>query len=117
MFVRARTFFDPCVPVRKMLQMLDGAAHFNQKLLSHFASEAVSDQDALNDEIFAIGRHGIRRNQPATIAQPIRYIIKREGRGDGVLQFPAKAWDAADSVIDNFKRAEFSDLTGEILSD
>src|ERR1700722_7617060 len=100
-----------------MLQMLDCAGHFNQKLLRHFASEAVPNQDALNDKIFAIGRHGIRRNQPAALAQPIRHVIKRERRGCGVSPLPAKARDAADSVIDDLERAEFSNLTREILSD
>ena len=78
MIVGGRFCIELGRPVQRMLQMLDGACQFEQKLLSHFAREAVTDQDALNHEVFAVGRHGIRRNQPATLAQPIRYIIERE---------------------------------------
>jgi hypothetical protein len=64
-----------------MLQMLDGAGHLDQKLLGHFAREAMTDENALDNEVLAIGGHGIRGNQPAALAQPIRNVIESERKG------------------------------------
>src|ERR1700677_1278172 len=100
-----------------MLQMRDGAFHLEEKLFSHFAREAVTNQDALDDEVLPVGRHGIGGNEPAVLAQAIGYIIKRERRGCGVFQLPAKSGDSASSVIDDFKWAERCDLDGEFSSD
>src|ERR1700691_2124153 len=100
-----------------MLQMLDGAAHLEEKLFSHFAREAVTDQDTLDDKVFPVWRHGIGGNEPAALAQASGYVRERERRGCGVFQLPAKTRDSACSVIDNFKWAECGDLDGELSSD
>src|ERR1700728_2691500 len=100
-----------------MLQMCDGAVDLEQKLFSHFPREAVTDEDALNDQIFTVRRHGVRGNKPAALAQQIGDLIEREwGRG-GVLQLPAKARDATGSVINDFKRSQRCDFDREFSSD
>ena len=59
-------------------EVVERALHFEQKFVGHCRREAVADQDALDDEIFAVGRHGVGRNQPAALAQSIGVVIERE---------------------------------------
>jgi hypothetical protein len=38
-------------------EVVQRASHLKEKLVGHFAGEAVADKDALDDQIFAVGRH------------------------------------------------------------
>ena len=58
--------------------MVQRVSHFEKKRVRHFLRETVPDEDALDDEVFAVGRHGIGRNKPAPLPQPIRIFVKRE---------------------------------------
>ena len=58
--------------------MLQGVLHFEQKLIGHVSRKAVPDQDALDDEVFAIGRHGIGGNEPAALTQTVGEVVKGE---------------------------------------
>ena len=62
-------------------EVVERVAHFHEKLVGHFSREAVADENALNHQIFAIGWHGVGRNQPAALAQSIGKVVEREGRG------------------------------------
>ena len=102
---------------RRMLgEVVQDALHFEQKLVGHLSREAVADEDALDDEIFAVGRHGVGRNQPAALAQSIGEVVEREARGCGVFQFPAEAGDSAVAVVNNLEGPELGDLFGEIAA-
>ena len=59
-------------------EVVQRASHFKEKLIGHFAGEAVTDKDALDDQIFAVGRHGVSRNQPATLTQPVGEVVEGE---------------------------------------
>ena len=59
-------------------ELVEDALHFEEKRVGHGSREAVADEDALDDEIFAIGRHGIGRNEPAALAQPIGEVVQGE---------------------------------------
>ena len=96
--------------------MVQRGLHFDEKLVGHFSREAVADEDALDDEIFAIGRHGVGRNQPAALAQSIGEVVEREARGCGVFQFPAQAGDPAVAVVNDLEGPELGDLFGEIAA-
>ena len=74
---------------RMLRQVVKRALHFEQKLVGHFSREAVADQNALDDKIFAIRRHGVGRNQPAALAQSIGEVVEGKTRRCGVFQFPA----------------------------
>ena len=52
--------------------------HFFEKPIRHLLREAVPDEYALNDKVFTVGRHGVSRNQPAAIAQPISQFVEGE---------------------------------------
>jgi hypothetical protein len=52
-------------------EMVQRALHFAEKLEGHCPREAVADEDALDDEIFAVGRHRVGGNEPAALAQSI----------------------------------------------
>src|ERR1035441_9711177 len=54
-------------------QMLDGLLHLAQQLFAHLAGKAVTDEDALDDEVFAVRGHGIRgnRSEERRVALPI----------------------------------------------
>ena len=69
-------------------EMFQGALHFGEKLIRHFSSEAVANEYALDDEIFAVGRQGISGNKPASLTQSIGKTVEREVRRCGI---PSKA--------------------------
>jgi hypothetical protein len=52
--------------------------HFKQKFIGHCLRETVADENALDHEIFAIGRHRVGRDQPAAQAQSIGVVVERE---------------------------------------
>src|ERR1700722_16094085 len=97
-------------------QVVERALHFEQKLVRHRRREPMADKNALNDEILAIGWHGVGRYQPAALAQSIGKVVERKTRGCGVFQFPAEAGDAITAVINNFEVSELGDLFGEITA-
>ncbi len=61
-----------------MGECVESSLHFNEELVGHLPREAVADKDALDDEIFTVGRHGVGRNQPASLAQAIGEIVEGE---------------------------------------
>src|SRR3984885_1127716 len=97
-------------------EVVERVAHFNEKLVGHFSREAMPHKDALNDEIFAIGWHGVGRNKPAPLAQPVGKVIEGEARGHWIFQLPAHAGNATVAVIDNPEDVELSDLPGQIAA-
>jgi hypothetical protein len=76
----------------------------------------MTDEDALDHQVFAIGRHGVGGHQPAALAQAVGEVVEREGRGRGVLQLPAQAGDSAVAVIDDPERSEAAIFSGEIAA-
>lgn len=66
-------------------QALEDRLHLRQQRIRHGPSETVTHQDALNDQVFAVRWHGIRRDQPTALAQTISKIIESERGGFGIL--------------------------------
>ena len=62
----------------KMGEFVQDRLHLKQKLTGHLRREAVADEDALDHEIFAVGRHRVGRNKPASLAQSIGEIVEGE---------------------------------------
>jgi len=61
-------------------KVFQGALHFGEKLICHFSGESVANEDPLDDEIFAVRWHGVSRNKPASLTQPIGKIVEGEAR-------------------------------------
>ena len=61
-----------------MGELIENSFHFNEELVGHLPRETVADKDALDDEISTVGRHGVGRDQPASLAQAIGKIIEGE---------------------------------------
>src|SRR5271170_2507813 len=101
---------------RMLGQVVKRALHFEQKLIGHFSREAMANKNALDDKIFAIGRHGVRRDQPPALAQSIGEVVERKTRRCGVFQFPTEAGDPTVAVINNLEVFELRDFLGEIAS-
>ena len=96
--------------------MVQGALHLKQELVGHGSRKAVADEDALDDEIFAVRWHGIGRNQPAAPPQPVGVVIEGEARGNGVFQFPTQAGNSSVAVVNNLEGSEAAYLFGEIAA-
>ena len=59
-------------------EMVHSTLHFEEKLLRHFSCEAVADEDALDDQILAVGGHRICGNEPAALPQSVGEIVEGE---------------------------------------
>ena len=59
-------------------EFVEDGFHFNEKLVGHLFRMAVADKDALDDEVLAVGRHRVSRDQPAALAQSIGEFIESE---------------------------------------
>jgi len=71
--------------------VIERASHLFEEGVGHLAGEAVADEDALYDEVFAVGRHGVSGNEPAAFAEAIGEVVEGEVGGCGVFEFPAEA--------------------------
>ena len=61
-----------------MGEFVQDQLHLGEQIVGHLWREAVTDEDALDDEIFPVGRHRVCRNKPALLAQSISEIIEGE---------------------------------------
>ena len=98
-------------------ELVQHALHFDEQLLSHFPRKAVADEDALDHEVFAVGRHGVGGHKPTTFAQLVGEIVEREGRRCRVFELPAEAGDSTLAGVDDVEWTEPCDLVGEILAE
>jgi len=65
-------------------EVVEGAPHFGKEFVGHVPREAVADQDALDDKLFAVRGHRVGGNEPAALSQSICEIVESERRGCGV---------------------------------
>ena len=61
-----------------MSEFFQDELHLDEQIVGHLRREAVTDEYALDDEIFTVGRHGVCRNKPALLAQSISEIVQGE---------------------------------------
>jgi hypothetical protein len=59
-------------------KVIQNASHFDKELVGHFPRETVANQNALDDEVFAVGRHGIGGDEPAALTQSIGEVVEGE---------------------------------------
>ena len=96
--------------------MVEGGSYFNQQFIRHGLGEPVADKDALNHQVFAIGRHGVGRNQPAALAQAIGKVVECKAGRRRVFELPAEPGNSALAIVNNFKGTELSDPCGQVAA-
>src|ERR1700674_3746856 len=100
---RFRTGGNQALRLLRRLQVVERLLQLEEEFVGHGLCEAMTDEDALDYEVFSIGRHGIGGDEPTAIAQSIGHVVEREGGGCGILELPAEARDASVAVVDDFK--------------
>ena len=95
---------------RILFQLSHRAPQVIHEKSSKIAADTKPHQDALNQHILAIPRHGIRWNLPPFDAELIGKIVEVEPRVFAIRQSPRTAGNPAVAVVDQIKDLDLSDL-------
>ena len=100
------------------LEILQRSAEILEQGGDQISRHAIADEDALDDEVFAIRRHAVGGDLPTTHSQAVGEIVETERDIGTVLDFPAYAGDAAMRVTskEDFEGAELGEFRGKKLS-
>ena len=90
---------------------------FNEQA-AQVVAHTVTDQNALNHQIFTVGRHGVSRHLPATHAQLLSQIVERvTAKVSALFQRPGQCRDTflAVAIENDLKRPELADFRCQML--
>src|ERR1700720_593032 len=91
------------------------AANVFQQKIAEVAAHAVADQDSLDHQILAVLRHRVSRDLPATPAEPIGKIVKREPVVLALFEHPANRGKPATPVVDDAEWTHLVEFGRDVL--
>src|SRR5580658_7348022 len=100
-----------------LCKVVEDTLHLIKERTGHLPGKPVSNKNALDHQVFTVGRHGISRNKPAAFTQFVGKIVEGKACVFRVQQFPAQARNAALAVVDDPEWTERRNLFCQIAAE